>query len=304
MVAWTSTCLVGLTVLVTTAHASNICAEGYWTYEPTGTPVSSGSLVIKLFKNMVLRINGAFSGLSSPTTGAKLSGISDAAVQAVFPLGVKAGYFNMRFDLNDPSTLDPAFLSSYGTNITYAMLMLADNIYTSMFSFVVTTSKYPNGELSGSTQPCSSSLCFTSTLSGSAVVPPNKSPGKGKAQLTLNAYGGMQIHGDFSKLTGTTTAASIGILSEYGSISQLTTVTSAHGMHSFPSGKVSDSFNFALHLNDLASFQKGYLIAYNSSVVDAANAFVDAVDSKNAYFTIMTTTYPNGEITGYFNPCS
>ena len=283
-------------------HAGSICSEGYWTYESTGRP-ATGSIRVQLFKNMELHVTGSFSGLSSLTTGLRLYGLSGSAVQSSFPAGAKAGYINMRFNLNHASSYDPTFLLNSDNNVTQAMILVADSIYTSLFSVTITSLQYPNGELTSSTQPCASNLCYSSKISGGDALPTNNSPGTANAQLTIDAYGDVRIQGVFSTLSATTTSLQIYTCSESGGTIPSNPLISAQSMRSFPVGKYSDSFTVVFHLQDELSYDQGYLSAYNSSVIKAANAFINALDNGIAYIAIQTTSYPQGEVAGYLRTC-
>ena len=282
-------------------HAGSICTEGYWTKESTGLP-GSGSIRVQLFKNMKLLVTGSFNGLSSLTTGVKLYGINGAAAQASFPTGVKAGFFEMRFDLSHVSSYDSTFLLNSNNNVTQAMTLVADSIYTSLFSIVITTLQYPTGELTSSTQPCASNLCYTSELSGIRAIPPNYSPATARVQITINSYGEVHLQGEFSQLTGATTSLQI-YPGGSGNSNQTEASLSNHTQRAFPVGKYSDTFTESFHLHYDLTFDPGYLSAHNSNAVSASNFFINSLDNGVAYINLQTTAYPEGEVAGYFETC-
>ena len=298
------TCLLLLLALAPAVfvHAGSICSEGYWTNELTGRP-ATGSVRVQLYKNMQLHVSGMFNGLSGLTSGVKLYGLSTAAAQSSFVTGAKAGFFDLRFNLKQASSFDPTFLFNSGNNATKAMILVADSIYTSLFSVTITTSQYPDGELTSSTQPCASNLCYFTDLSGEIAFPPNNSSGTAKAQLTINSYADARIQGEFSGLSGASTSLQIYIRHGSGGSAQVQALTSAQSTNTFPTGKFSGSFNVFFPLHDAANFDEGYLSSYSSNAMRATNAFIDALDNGMVYMAIQTTAYPQGEVAGYLQTC-
>jgi hypothetical protein len=110
-----------------------------------------------------LNVNLNFSGLTSNTIAAHLhccatthtnSGVAIDLVPAGFPLGDTSGQFARTFDLNNPDTYNPTFLSESGT-VELARARMIQSLKqlfdpdTGLSYLNIHTTMHPDGELRG-----------------------------------------------------------------------------------------------------------------------------------------------------------
>ena len=107
---------------------------------------------------MTLSLSMPFTDLLAPTidahlhccTAQPLLGIAPPAIPfRDFPLGVQSGLYQRVFNLSDPATYSPAFITANGGNVTAARDLLLSGINANQSYLNVHTSLYPPGEIRG-----------------------------------------------------------------------------------------------------------------------------------------------------------
>jgi hypothetical protein len=109
-----------------------------------------------------LSIEAVFSGLTGTTAAAHIhcctaipfdlsltAGVATQVPSFIgFPLGVTSGTFSRVYDLTDPASFNPSFITASGT-IELAEARLATGIETGTAYFNIHTSVFPSGEIRG-----------------------------------------------------------------------------------------------------------------------------------------------------------
>ena len=108
-----------------------------------------------------LRVQTTFFNLIGTTTTAHIhaltaapfSGTAGVATQVPvfigFPLGVQAGSYDNTFDLTDPSTYNPAFLTAQGGSTAAAEAALTGALHSGRAYLNIHSSAFPGGEIRG-----------------------------------------------------------------------------------------------------------------------------------------------------------
>ena len=108
-----------------------------------------------------MEIHASFSGLSGNTSAAHIHcctavadlGSAGVATQtptfANFPLGVRSGSFEQSFDMTQPSSWNPAFITSHGGTIGSAFAALSTGLNTGTAYFNIHTVFAGGGEIRG-----------------------------------------------------------------------------------------------------------------------------------------------------------
>ena len=136
---------------------------------------------------------------------------------------------------------------------------------------------------------------YRAVASGALESPPNASPGTSLVTIDL---GGQQMFVDvpFRDLVGPTTDAHIHCCTS----SPFTGVAPvAVPFQDFPMGVTAGTYNKAIALDDLTSYDPAFVSAHGGTVQDAAASLVDAINANEAYVNIHTSIYPEGEIRGW-----
>lgn len=138
---------------------------------------------------------------------------------------------------------------------------------------------------------------FFATLSGSAEIPPNASPGTGFAHVTFDdVLHTLRVEATFSGLTAGTTAAHIHCCTTPpGVIGVATTTPTFSG---FPSGVTSGTYDNTLGTSLASAFNPAFVTA-NGGVASAEAALFAGMVVGQSYFNIHTTEFPGGEIRGF-----
>ena len=127
---------------------------------PTGSPGTGFATVTIDTVAQTLLVNVTFSGLGSPDTAshihcctaAPFSGNAGVATTTPtfpgFPLGVTAGTYTHLFDLTDPGSYNPAFVTAEGS-LANAETALAAGMAAGETYVNIHTSQFPGGEIRG-----------------------------------------------------------------------------------------------------------------------------------------------------------
>lgn len=143
-------------------------------------------------------------------------------------------------------------------------------------------------------------IFFDATLSGPAESPPNASPGKGFAEVTLDTVlNTLHVQVTFSDLLGTTTASHIHCcttLPNTGTAGVATTVPTFPG---FPLGVTSGTYDHVLDLTLDTSYNPTFEAANGGTAAGAEAALIAGMEADKTYLNIHTTVVPGGEIRGF-----
>ena len=142
-------------------------------------------------------------------------------------------------------------------------------------------------------------VSYTATLTGSASVPSNASPGSGIALVTYDSIAHtLLLNVSFSGLLDIVTAAHIHCctLSPLSNVGIATTTPSFAG---FPLGVTSGVYLSTLDLTLASSFNPTFITANGGTIASAEVALMTGIDAGQAYFNIHTRAFPGGEIRGF-----
>jgi hypothetical protein len=128
---------------------------------PNSSPgTGTGSVLINEFYDE-MRVRVDFSGLTSGTVAAHihcctpepLTGVAPVATMVPtfigFPLGVTSGTYDMTFNLLDPSTYNPSFITAHGGTPDSAEAALLAGIAAGTSYLNIHTEQFPAGEVRG-----------------------------------------------------------------------------------------------------------------------------------------------------------
>lgn len=147
-------------------------------------------------------------------------------------------------------------------------------------------------------------VSYFAVMDGPSEAPPNASPGKGLAWLTIDvAAHTMTLSAAFSGLLAGTTAAHIHgptALPMTGTAGVMTMMPAPTG---FPLGVVAGSMPAHVFDTTLTTpFSAAFVAANGGTAAGAEAAFAAAVAAGKAYFNVHTSAFPGGEIRGFFAP--
>ncbi|MCC7087407.1 MAG: CHRD domain-containing protein [Pirellulales bacterium] len=145
---------------------------------------------------------------------------------------------------------------------------------------------------------------YYADLKGLNEFPPNASPGTGTALVQYdNVAHTMHVQALFFGLTGTTTAAHIHSPIPAPPANPLAGVaTQVPSFAGFPLGVNSGFFDNTFDLTLASSWNPSYIANNGGTPGTAETAFFSQVSAGKAYLNIHTTTFPGGEIRGFFVP--
>lgn len=142
---------------------------------------------------------------------------------------------------------------------------------------------------------------YEAYLDGPSEAPPNASPGSGTGRVTIDLGAStMRVEASFTGLIGTVTAAHIHGPTATAGTGTAGVMTQTPTFGGFPAGVTSGSYDHTFDMTLASSFNASFVTAQGSP----ANAFatlVAALDAGTAYLNIHSTTWPGGEIRGFFS---
>ncbi|MBM9594300.1 CHRD domain-containing protein [Roseitranquillus sediminis] len=142
-------------------------------------------------------------------------------------------------------------------------------------------------------------ISYVASLSGSAEVPPNASPGAGTARLTIDTIANFISYDvSFWGLLGTTFAAHVHGPAPAGVNGGVASTTPAPP--GFPLGVTAGSFSGVFDTTLASTYSPPFLTANGGTPEGAEAAFAQMLADGNAYFNIHTTVFAGGEIRGQF----
>lgn len=140
---------------------------------------------------------------------------------------------------------------------------------------------------------------FSATLSGPNESPANASPGLGTATITITGNN-MRVQCTFSGLVGTTTASHIHAATAVAGTGTAGVATTTPSFSGFPLGVTSGTYDMTLDMTLASSFNPSYITANGGTATSAWSSLQAAIASGKAYFNIHTSSFPGGEIRGFF----
>jgi hypothetical protein len=143
-------------------------------------------------------------------------------------------------------------------------------------------------------------ITYDAALSGASETPANASPGTGFAILTINTVTQtVEVNVTFSGLVAGDSAALIHCcIPTPGNAGVASTVPS---FPLFPLGVTAGSYDQVLDLSAASTYNPAFVVA-EGSVANAETALLAGLADGEAYLNIHTTTFPGGEIRGFFSP--
>jgi hypothetical protein len=152
---------------------------------------------------------------------------------------------------------------------------------------------------------------YQTFLDGPSEAPPNASPGTGFAQVTYDDVTHMMtVTATFQGLTGTTSAAHIHTPTPNPPATQTAGVaTQVPSFSTFPLGVTSGVMPPTVYdLTQASSWNPAYITANGGTPAGAEAAFIASMNNQpphpnlpsRAYFNIHSSTFPGGEIRGFF----
>jgi hypothetical protein len=140
---------------------------------------------------------------------------------------------------------------------------------------------------------------WSTTLSGLTETPPNTSPGRGFALLTL-VGNNLRVQSSWSGLTGTTTVAHVHCCTAVPGTGPAGVATPTPSFPGFPTGVTFGSYDQIFDLTLASSWNAAFITNNGGTTAGARTAFVNGLNAQRAYFNIHSSAFPGGEINGYF----
>ena len=126
------------------------------------------------------------------------------------------------------------------------------------------------------------------------------SPGTGSAEIDWNDVANtMRVQASFSGLLGPTTAAHIHAPTASPGTGSAGIATELPSFTGFPLGVTSGTFDNTYDLTLATTYSPAYVAASGGTAAGAEAALKAALDAREAYFNIHTSSFPNGEISGF-----
>jgi hypothetical protein len=150
----------------------------------------------------------------------------------------------------------------------------------------------------------SSGQIYWATLTGPAEVPPNASPGTGKALVTIDAVANtMRVQVTFSGLLAGVTASHIHAPTAVAGTGTAGVATTTPTFTGFPSGVTAGTYDNTFNMLLASSYNPSYVTANGGTPASAFAALKAAISAGKAYLNIHSTTFGGGEIRGFLNAC-
>ena len=150
----------------------------------------------------------------------------------------------------------------------------------------------------------SSGQLYWVSLSGPAEVPPNNSPGTGKALVTIDAAANtMRVQATFSGLVAGVTAAHIHAPTAVPFAGTAGVATTLPTFAGFPSGVTFGTYDQTFNMLLASSYNPAYVTNNGGTTASAFAALRTAIAAGRAYLNIHSSTFPGGEIRGFLNLC-
>lgn len=144
---------------------------------------------------------------------------------------------------------------------------------------------------------------YSAILTGAAEAPPNDSPGTGTATVNFDpVLHILEIDVTFNALIGETLAAHIHCCTTTPESGIAGVATEPPSFAGFPLGVRSGVYHHRYDTSLASTWHQAFLSDYGGSTTLAEAAVAAAMDEGRAYLNIHSSTYPPGEIRGFFTP--
>lgn len=145
-------------------------------------------------------------------------------------------------------------------------------------------------------------LTYGAVLNGANVTVPVVTTGNGLALVTIDTLANtMEISANFNDMIGTSVAAHVHCCTAVAGVGAAGVATPLPSFPGFPAGVTSGSYDQVFDLTSAGTYNPGFVSA-NLNVAGAENALLAGLSGGNAYFTLHTSVFPNGEIAGFLTP--
>ena len=142
------------------------------------------------------------------------------------------------------------------------------------------------------------------SLTGPAEVPPNNSPGTGKALVTINAAANtMRVQATFSGLLAGVTACHIHAPTAVPGSGTAGVATTLPTFAGFPSGVTAGTYDQTFDMLLASSYNPAYVTNNGGTTATAWAALRTAISAGRSYLNIHSSMFPGGEIRGFLNLC-
>ena len=142
------------------------------------------------------------------------------------------------------------------------------------------------------------------SLSGPAEVPPNNSPGTGKALVTIDPVANtMRVQTTFSGLLAGVTAAHIHAPTAVAGAGTAGVATTLPTFPGFPAGVTAGTYDQTFDMLLSSSYNPAYVTNNGGTPATAFAALRAAITAGRAYLNIHSSMFQAGEIRGFLNLC-
>jgi hypothetical protein len=156
--------------------------------------------------------------------------------------------------------------------------------------------------LTAATPSSAAILTYDAALNGAAVTVPVVTTGTGFALVTIDTIANtLEVNANFADLMGTSVAAHIHCCTAVAGLGAAGVATPLPSFPGFPSGVTSGAYDQVFDLTLASSYNPAFVTG-NGGVAGAESALLAGIASGHAYFTLHTSTFPNGEIAGFLTP--
>jgi hypothetical protein len=141
-------------------------------------------------------------------------------------------------------------------------------------------------------------LNFTSTL-GPEV---SGATGSGSAQITIDDVANtMRLQVTFQGLGGNATVSHLhAATTNPGTGTASVVVPAGSTLPGFPAGVSSGSYDNLFDLGASSTYRNAFITNNGGTTTGARNALIGYIQSRQAYLNVHSTTFPGGEIRGFF----
>lgn len=144
---------------------------------------------------------------------------------------------------------------------------------------------------------------FKTPLSGAAELPPNASPATGTAEVWIDDVANtLRLLTSFSGLVGNVAAAHIHAPTATAGTGNVGVASQTPSFLGFPLGVTAGVYDHTFDLLLPSSYNASFITNNGGTPASAQAALTTALMDNKAYLNIHTTSFPAGEIRGFFVP--
>jgi CHRD domain len=182
--SWAVAAIAALAITVPAAGATLVYTatlSGAAESPPTASPGTGFATITLDTTAVTMRVEANFSGLLGTTTAAHIhccttvantgnAGVATATPTFTgFPSGVTSGTYDHTFDMTDPASFNPAFVTAQG-NVGNALTALESGLNSGTAYFNIHTSSFGGGEIRGFLAPVPLPAAAWLLLSGLGAI--------------------------------------------------------------------------------------------------------------------------------------